>query len=173
MTYEVYVEAIPSRVWELVTDIHLPARLSPELQRVEWLDDTNGLAKGASFLGYNSHPRIGEWRTASYVIELDQERVFGWVVTDVDGAFAGPDGAGRADVSSPAATWRFELEPEGAGTRLRQTAQVGPGRSGLSLVIDQAPEHEEQIVESRLGQLRSHIESVLDGIKALAENRTP
>ena len=40
-------------------------------------------------------------------------------------------------------------------------------------MIDQAPEHEEQIVESRLGQLRSHIESVLDGIKALAENRTP
>ncbi|GHJ09229.1 hypothetical protein TPA0907_35960 [Micromonospora humidisoli] len=173
VTYEVYVEAVPSRVWELVTDIHLPARLSPELQRVEWFEGADELVKGASFLGYNSHPRIGQWRTASYVTELDQERVFGWVVTDVDGMFAGQDGAGRADVSSPAATWRFELEPEGAGTRLRQTVRVGPGRSGLSLVIDQAPEHEEQIVESRLGQLRSHIESVLDGIKALAENRTP
>lgn len=35
---DVHVEAAPSRVWHLVTDIALPARLSPEVQRAEWLD---------------------------------------------------------------------------------------------------------------------------------------
>ncbi|WP_328338444.1 SRPBCC family protein [Micromonospora sp. NBC_00421] len=173
VTCEVHVEATPSRVWELVTDIHLPARLSPELQRVEWLDGTEGLKVGAGFVGYNSHSHIGDWRTASYVTELEQQRVFGWVVTDPDGTFVSPDGTGRADLASPAATWRFEVEPEENGTRLRQSVRVGPGRSGLSHVIDQAPEHEEQMVEFRLGQLRSHIDSVLHGIKALAEDRTP
>ena len=126
VTYEVYVEAIPSRVWELVTDIHLPARLSPELQRVEWLDGTDELTKGAGFLGYNSHPRIGDWRTASYVTELDQQRVFGWVVTDVDGAFAGADGAGRADV---ALAGRHLASRTGAGGERHAAAADRAGRS--------------------------------------------
>ncbi|MFI9643198.1 SRPBCC family protein [Micromonospora sp. NPDC051925] len=172
VAYEVHVEATPSRVWELVTDIHLPARLSTELQRVEWRDGADGLAMGASFVGYNSHPNVGEWRTASYVTELDQQRVFGWVVTDLDGVFAGPDGV-RSTVTSPSASWRFELQAAETGTRLRQSVRIGPGRSGLSVVIDRAPEHEEQIVEFRLGELRSHIESLLNGIKTLAETPHP
>ncbi|MFJ6200086.1 SRPBCC family protein [Micromonospora sp. NPDC092111] len=165
MACEVYVEAAPPRVWELVTDIHLPARLSTELQRVEWLGGAARPALGASFLGYNRHPRIGEWRTTSHVTELREQRVFGWVVTDTDGRFAGPD----SDATVPASAWRFELTPEATGTRLRQSVRIGLGRSGLSLVIDSDPEREEEIVAVRLDQLRSNIESALRGIKTLAE----
>ncbi|MER6123222.1 hypothetical protein ABT173_11185 [Streptomyces sp. NPDC001795] len=67
------------------------------------------------------------------------------------------------------ATWRFELEPERTGTRLRQVAQIGPGRSGLSLVIERMPEREEKIVANRLAELRTNMEATLHGIKALAE----
>ena len=167
VTCEVYVEAGPLRVWDLVSDIHLAARLSPELQRVEWLDGVDRPRVGARFLGHNRHPRLGEWRTASHVTEFEHSCTFGWVVTDVDGVFAGPEGG--ASLTFPAATWLFELTPESTGTRLRHSVRIGPGRSGLSLIIDQAPEHEEQVVAFRLGELRNNIELALLSVKSLAE----
>ncbi|MFI7504753.1 SRPBCC family protein [Streptomyces sp. NPDC049687] len=121
---DVHVEAPPSRVWALVTDIALPARLSPELQRVEWLDGARGPAVGRRFAGYNRHRLIGEWRTVSHVLEIEEQRVFCWAVVDEDGWFGTPS----PPPSSPLATWRFELRPEGTGTGLRQVARIGPGR---------------------------------------------
>lgn len=164
-TCEIVIAAPPARVWRFVTDIHLPTRLSPELQRVEWLDGATGPAVGARFMGHNQHPRVGQWRTICEITELREQRVFGWVVTAADGRFAGPDG----DPTLPVATWRFELEPEAAGTRLRQSVRVGPGRSGLSLAIDRWPDREEELVARRLGELRDNMEAGLRGIRALAE----
>ncbi|MEV7080859.1 hypothetical protein AB0N88_20345 [Streptomyces sp. NPDC093516] len=108
---------------------------------------------------------IGEWRTVSHVVEWEEQRVFGWAVVDPDGRFGDP----AAEPVSPAATWRFETEPEGTGTRLRQFARIGPGRSGVSLAIDRAPEREEEIVAARLTELRTNMESTLRGIKTRAE----
>ncbi|WP_199714425.1 SRPBCC family protein [Micromonospora radicis] len=167
MTCDIYVETSPAQVWELISDIHLPPRLSPELQRVEWIDGADHPEVGARFLGHNKHPRLGEWCTASQITTYERPRTLGWVVTDADGRFAGPEGG--ATVTSPAATWLFELTPESTGTRLRHSVRIGPGRSGLSFLIDQHPEHEEQFVEARLGELRANIESALRGIKRLAE----
>ncbi|MFF3762671.1 SRPBCC family protein [Streptomyces sp. NPDC001922] len=162
---EVYIEAVPARVWDLVTDIGLPARLSPELQRTEWADGATGPALGARFTGYNRHPGLGEWRTVSHVVALQDQRAFAWVVVDPDGRFGEPS----ADPSHPLATWRFDIEPEGAGTRLRQSARIGPARSGVSLAIDRMPERETEIVAMRLDELRTNIDATLRGIKALAE----
>ncbi|MFV8131516.1 SRPBCC family protein [Streptomyces syringium] len=164
---DIHIDAPPSEVWALVTDIHLPARLSPELQRVEWLDGATGATLGARFAGYNRHPLIGEWRTVSHVVELTDERLFGWAVTDADGRFGEPvtDPAGRL------ATWRFELTPEAGGTLVRQSAELGPARSGVSLAIEGKPEAEEAIVAARLKDLRSGIEATLNGVKDLAEGR--
>jgi uncharacterized protein YndB with AHSA1/START domain len=162
---DVYVEADPARVWALVTDIGLPARLSPELQRAEWLDGARQPAVGACFAGYNRHRMIGEWRTVSHVVELEEQRVFGWAVVDPDGRY----GDAVPDPGKPMATWRFELEPEGTGTRVRHLARIGPGRSGVSLAIDRAPEREEQILAFRLAELRTNMESTLRGLKTLAE----
>jgi hypothetical protein len=100
---DVHVEAAPSRVWHLVTDIALPARLSPEVQRAERLDGAEGPTVGARFVGYNRQPLVGEWRTVSHVVELAEQRVFGWAVIDPDGRF-GPQTPAPA---RPMATWRF------------------------------------------------------------------
>ncbi|WP_434740134.1 SRPBCC family protein [Micromonospora sp. SH-82] len=164
---EIHVEADPTSVWALVIDIHLPPRLSPELDRVEWLGGADRPVVGAAFVGHNSHPRIGQWRTVSYITDLHEPRVFGWVVTDPEGRFAGTEGA--ADRSRPAATWRYELEPEATGTLLRQSVRIGPGRSGLSPIIDGAPEREGQFVAARLDELRRNIGTTLGDIKTLAE----
>ncbi|MFI6104108.1 SRPBCC family protein [Streptomyces sp. NPDC051310] len=163
---DVHVEAPPQAVWELVTDIQLPARLSPELQRAEWTDAaTRAPALGETFVGYNRHPLVGEWRTMSRVVELQEQRVFGWAVVDPDGRF----GDDAPDFARPMATWRFTLSPEAGGTRLHQSARLGPARSGVSLSIDRMPDREAQIVSSRLKELRANIEASLRGIKVLAE----
>ncbi|GAA2739422.1 MULTISPECIES: SRPBCC family protein [Kitasatospora] len=162
---EIRVEAPVERVWELVADIGLPARLSPELQRVEWVGGADRPALGARFEGYNRHPVGGEWRTLSQVVELEAGRVLGWAVMDVDGLF----GEATEDPAHRLAAWRFEVEPEDGGTRLRQSVQIGPGRSGVSPWIDRMPEREEQVVATRLKELRAGIEATLGGIKALAE----
>ncbi|MCC2274217.1 SRPBCC family protein [Streptomyces sp. ET3-23] len=162
---EVLVAAAPCVVWELVSDIGLPARTSPELQRVEWLDGASGPVVGARFAGFNNHPKIGDWRTVSQVVECDEERAFAWAVIDVDGRF----GHAVDDPAQALATWRFTLEPEGNGTRLRHSVRVGPGSSGLSSIIARMPEKEEQLIAARLAELRTGIEATLNGVKSLAE----
>ncbi|WP_308294981.1 SRPBCC family protein [Streptomyces sp. NK08204] len=162
---EVHVQAPLQRIWELVTDIRLPARFSPELQRVAWLDGVQGPAVGARFEGHNQHPRIGEWRTVSHVVELDERRVFAWAVTDADGRY----GKVASDADRPLATWRYELHSEEEGVRLRQAVVVGPGRSGLTKAVELQPDRAEQIVAFRLEELRSGMETTLREIKKLAE----
>ncbi|MEU3458173.1 SRPBCC family protein [Micromonospora sp. NPDC006766] len=162
---DLHLAADPTRVWGLVTDIELPARFSPELLKVRWLGDSRGPALGAQFEGHNQHPALGEWRTVSHVVRFDAPRVFGWVVVDPDNRF----GDEPADPRRPGATWQFRVTPEGAGCRLTHSARIGPSRTGLSLVIDRAPEHEEAIIERRLAALRDGINATLQGIKAVAE----
>ncbi|HEY3501648.1 MAG TPA: SRPBCC family protein [Actinocatenispora sp.] len=165
MSCDVRIAAAVPRVWELVTDIGLPARLSPELQRVGWLDGAERAAPGARFEGYNEHPRLGRWRTVSYVVELVEPRVFAWAVTDPDGMAGEPP----ADRASPLASWRFELQAVDDGTRLSQSVRIGPGRSGVTLAIERWPDREEGIVAARLDELRAGMTVTLDGIRTLAE----
>ncbi|MYW69286.1 SRPBCC family protein [Streptomyces sp. SID8379] len=162
---ELYVDADPARVWELVSDVRLPARLSPELQRVEWLGGAGAAVVGARFAGHNRHPVIGEWRTVSQIVECVPGRALAWAVMDADGRYGEP----TEDPAKALAAWRFDLVGEGDGTRLRQAVRIGPGRSGVSLAIESMPVPEERIVAARLGELRAGIETTLQGIKALAE----
>ena len=57
---EVLVDAPLDRVWELVTDINLPARFSNEFRGATWIDD--GPAMGVRFAGRNWHKAMGERR---------------------------------------------------------------------------------------------------------------
>ncbi len=151
----IVVDAPVAKVWELVSDVNLPGRFSDEFQAAEWLDGAVGPAVGARFRGRNYHPLIGEWHTTSTITDFEPGRRIAWAVSDVD---------------NPGSSWCFELEPAGTGTRVRQRARLGPGPSGVSYEIDLDPEHEEQIVERRLGEHRTNMQRNLDGIKALAES---
>ena len=151
---ETRIAAPVDAVWTLASDIDLPARFSEEFQGADWLDGVTGPAVGARFRGRNAHPAIGEWRTTSIITEYEEGRRFGWAVNDVD---------------APATSWRFELAPDGAGTRLRQWARLGPGPSGISYEIALHPDDEEQIIERRLREHRANMQRTVEGIKALAE----
>jgi uncharacterized protein YndB with AHSA1/START domain len=150
---EIHVDAPLSRVWDLVTDIDLPARFSEEFQGATWLDD-GGPSVGSRFAGRNRHPAVGEWTTTSYVVACEPERIFAWAVGDPE---------------EPGASWRFELEPDGTGTRLKQWMRMGPARSGLNAAIDAMPDKEERIIARRQDEHRKNMTATLEGIKALAE----
>ena len=144
---DIYIDRPPARVWALVSDITTPVRFSEELQEATWLDEHR-------FRGRSRHPAIGEWETVSTVTARQPERVFEWAVGEAE---------------NPSARWRFALEPEGAGTRLRQWMRMGPARSGLNAAIDAMPDKEERIIARRLEEHRANMVATLEGIRGLAE----
>ncbi|MGH3172897.1 MAG: SRPBCC family protein [Streptosporangiaceae bacterium] len=151
---EVFIEAPPERVWDMVSDIFVMTGLSSELQEVAWLDGATGPAAGHRFTGRNTHPEVGEWETVSTVTECDEPHRFAWAV---------------GDPSRPSATWRFTLRPDGAGTRLEQWMQMGPGRSFLNVAIDAMPDREAKIVFVRLREHEAGMKHNLAEIKDRAE----
>jgi len=151
---ELFVDAPPAIVWPFVCDIQTPARFSSEFQGGQWLGDAPGPKLGARFRGRNHHPARGSWETESTVCEFEPERVFGWAV---------------GDPADPAARWRFTLEPDGGGTRIRQWMQMGPGESGISELIRQMPVKEHRILRRRLAEHQTNMTATLAGIKTLAE----
>lgn len=151
---EIFVDAPPERVWDLVTDLNVIVAASAELVGVRWTDGATGPAVGAKFVGTNYHRAVGEWETTSIVIDLDRPSVFAWAVTDVD---------------EPSSIWRFTLRPDEHGTLVRQWAQMGPGRSFLNRAIDAMPDKEERIIERRLAEFRAGMTANLARIKALSE----
>lgn len=152
---EIEINAPADAVWALVSDIHLMAELSPELQAVEWTTGSGDVAVGREFTGRNFHKALGEWETTSTVIECTRPESFAWAVGDKD---------------NPSAVWRFSLRGNGSSTVLSQSAQLGPARSGLSLAIDAMPDKKERIIERRLAEFRSAMENNLARIKQLSEN---
>src|SRR4051812_48473350 len=128
---EIDVDAPPDRVWPVVADIAVPARFSAELQQVRWLDGAAGPALGARFVGVNSNELMGTWETTSTIVEWEPGRRLGWAV---------------ADPANPSASWRFELQPAGGGTRVRHWARLGPGPSALTEAIAERPHRESRII---------------------------
>ena len=149
VTVEVVIDASPAAVWELVSDINLPARFSTEFQGATWVDDT-------TFRGRNRHEAAGEWETTCVVVEREPPSVFAYAV---------------GDPANPSASWRFSLTPEGTGTRLTQWMRMGPAPSGLTPAIEAMPDKEERIIARRLDEHRFNMLATLAGIKDLAETR--
>jgi uncharacterized protein YndB with AHSA1/START domain len=149
---DVVVDAPAEKVWQLVSDIQLPARFSNEFQGADWLD-VPGV--GAKFVGRSAHKAFGEWQTTCTITEYAPGREFGYRVGEKE---------------RPSARWRFSLEPAEQGTHLRFWMKMGPGWSGLSVAIERMPEKESKIVARRMEEFRANMTATLAGIKELAES---
>lgn len=152
VTVETDILARAERVWELVSDISVPARFSSELWAADWLDDTRGV--GARFVGRNKLDDVLEWETVCTLTRCEERRAFAWVVDEP---------------SSPAATWSFELQPIGRMVRLAHRVVIAAEGSGTAAMIRKRPEREQPIFARRLAQLKASMQQTADGIKALAE----
>jgi uncharacterized protein YndB with AHSA1/START domain len=146
------IDAPPSVVWDIITDINLSARFQDEFQEAEWIDA--GPSLGSRFIGRNA---IGDrgWETTCTIVAHERNRVFSWAVNDVD---------------DPAATWTFRIVEAHDSTSLTYHRIVGPGASGLTAVIDKYPDREEEFVDRRDAEHREHMTAVLEGVKTLAED---
>jgi hypothetical protein len=149
---EVRIDAPSAQVWDLVTDLDLPARFSEEFMGAEWTD--GGPAVGARFVGRNQHPAVGEWEVPAYVEVLDDGASFGWATVDL---------------ADPGSRWRFDLRPDGEGTVLRFSMSIGPGPSFISVPIEAMPDKEPRILARRLAEHHANMVRTLEGIKDLAE----
>jgi nitroreductase/uncharacterized protein YndB with AHSA1/START domain len=152
VTVEADIAAPPERIWELISDINLPARFSDEFQGADWLDG-GGPRVGASFTGRNERPGR-KWETTSYIVACEQPRVFAWNVNDPD---------------HPSAQWRFELEPVGENNRLRFSMIIGPGVSGTARAMEETPDQAAQILTARQAMHRGNMDLTVQGIKRIAE----
>ncbi|EME15630.1 SRPBCC family protein [Rhodococcus triatomae] len=98
------VEAPPSRVWDLVTDIAGYHRFSPENTGGHW---TGGepVTVGATFTGGNRHGMI-RWTTHCTVVDVLPGQRFSF----------------QSD--EPKARWTYEVQPTETGTRITETREI-------------------------------------------------
>ena len=153
---EADIDAAPSTVWALVTDLNMPARFSTEFLGAEWAGRERGA--GAMFHGRSQHPAVGEWTVPCFVDTFDEPRAFGWRTSDP---------------GNPGARWRFDLEPRDGGTRLRFSYVIGPGPSGTTMAIANHPGKEARVLRRRLGEVRANMQRTVEGVKQLAEASRP
>lgn len=148
------IAAPAAAVWAAVTDIELPTRFSEESQGASWSGE--GPALGATFVGRNRHPAIGEWEAQCFVDVFEEERAFGWATSDRE---------------NPGARWRFRLDPDGDRTILRYEVTLGPGPSGTTMAIASMPDKEARIIHRRIGELNANMVRTVEGVRDLLEAR--
>ena len=151
---EVDIKAGPSVIWEFISDINLSSRYTDESTGASWDPPHTGPALGATFTGTNHHEAIGDWSTECFVDQFDNGRVFGWCTSSLD---------------NPGARWKFELTPIIGGTRLIYTMSLGPGPSGISGAIQAMPDKEPKILDRRVDEHITNMNTVLGAVKELAE----
>lgn len=103
----IHVEAPPTKVWELVSDVTRIGELSPETFEAEWIGGASGPAVGARFRGHVRRNGRGPvyWTTCE-VTACEPGREFAFDVL-LNG--------------KPVNTWRYILRSEGEGTELTES----------------------------------------------------
>ena len=107
-----HIDAPPTRVWDLVTDITKMGEYSPEVVEAEWLDGATGPALGARYRGHvrrNEKWPVLYWTTCE-VTECKPAEVF---------EFAVMMGDRRVNV------WRYEFRAANRGTEVTESFDLG------------------------------------------------
>jgi uncharacterized protein YndB with AHSA1/START domain len=148
------VAAPPRKVWALVSDITRVGDWGGECVQAEWIDGADRPAVGARFRGRQIRQRQ-QWTSVSVVIEAEPGVSFAWAV---------------GDPRYPSATWRYQLAADrSGGTILHYRAILGPGPSGLTDAIAQAPKHKDNIIAFRLNEHKRNMAATLQAVKHAAE----
>lgn len=106
----VHIDAPPSAVWALVSDVTRIGEYSPETFEAEWLGGATGPEVGARFRGHvKRNGRGPTYWTSCVVVACEPEREFAFAVGL----------SGR-----PVNTWRYLLEPSGHGTDVTESFEL-------------------------------------------------
>jgi uncharacterized protein YndB with AHSA1/START domain len=145
ITASVEISAEPDRVWSVVSDVTRMPEWSPELRRLYPIGGRRPRV-GMNLLGINRRG-LAVWPTTSTVTRLEAPHTVAWRTRE------------------SGATWTYELEPTGSGTRLtgrRDLRQFTLGTRLMAPLIGGAAEHDEE--------LAAGIRSTLERIKATVES---
>jgi len=141
------VDAPPDTVWHLVSDVRRMPEWSPELRRLVVLGH-GAVRVGTTLLGVNRRGWV-VWPTTSTVTRLEPGRSIAWRTRE------------------SGATWTYELEETGTGTRLtgrRDLPAFTLGTALLGPVIGGAAGHDRELSAGLL--------TTLQRIKARSEGDT-
>lgn len=112
-TANIVIDRPALEVWSAIADITRMGEWSPECTGARWVGGATGPAVGAKFEGDNAVKVAGRtlksWTTTSEVTASEPGTVFEFISADTT-------------------TWRYELLPSGAGTRVTETFSYSPGR---------------------------------------------
>ena len=153
---EIDTDARPRQVWEVISDINMPAKFSDEFAGAEWLSDDE-IAAGAIFRGRSAISDGREWETNCIVTEWVERETFEWRTTDPE---------------NPGAIWRFDLAEQGAGSRLRFSMVIGKENNSTAPRAMADPSLENQILFERRLIHKANMQRVLEGVKALVDPST-
>ena len=80
---EIDIESRPRKVWDLISDINMPALFSDEFVGAEWASEGQ-VGVGSKFTGRNSMAESREWETQCIVTKWLERETFEWRTTDPD-----------------------------------------------------------------------------------------
>ncbi len=107
------MNAEPSVVWDIVSDVTRVGEFSPETFEAEWLKGATGPELGAKFRGHVKRNGVGPtYWTVCKVTACEPERVFEFAVM-----------GSRTMVVN---TWRYELTPQDGGTLVTESFELSP-----------------------------------------------
>ena len=140
------IDAAPSRVWALVSDLPRMASWSPQVVRTVVLG--GAVRRGSLTINLTRRGPLF-WPTQAKVVRFDRDREFAFRVVE------------------NRAIWSFTLEPtETGGTRLTERRELPEGLSGLSKTLTRYVLGGQEVFTS---ELRAGIRQTLERVKAEAE----
>jgi hypothetical protein len=146
----IHIDAPPAAVYALIADVTRMPEFSPEIRKCTWLDGATGPAVGARFAAVNKLPNRPSWTNKPVVTVADPGHAF--VVE-------------RTEKMAGTVEWRYELEPDGNGTKLIESYRVTRPISwfGWFIIGTLFARHD------RRADLRAGMETTLERIRAVAE----
>ena len=148
---QVYIEAPPEKIYQLVSDVTRMGEWSPECRRCHWEGEPLGPLVGARFRGHNRRGWF-RWTVPCRVTDVEPQRVFAFETT--------PPFPFKH--RGPQTRWRYDIEPSGAGTILKESFHV-LWVIGLVVLVAFGGR------AARKAQLEVNLQSTLLRIKEVAE----
>lgn len=151
---EIDTEARPKKVWEVISDINMPALFSDEFIGAEWVSE-GPRGVGSRFIGRNSIQGVRQWETECIVTQWIEREVFEWRITDSD---------------NPGAIWRFEVAEQGTGSRLRFSMVIGKENNGTAPRAQKDPSQEDAVLFERRSIHKANMQRVVTGVQSLVDH---
>lgn len=151
-TAEIYVDATPEDVYDVVADIPRMGEWSPDLDWVTFTEGYRETAEGAKFQGRNQLGPV-KWTSDCKVRVARRGEELAWDV--VDGEW-------------PVTRWRYRMEPQADGTRLQESVELlrAPASSKVFWLLQGGQ-------EGRMQKLEQSMQRTLEQIKEEVEQKQP